>query len=34
MFLTQDSNRKYEVTTNRKNNLLRLRKFMNEMLID
>jgi hypothetical protein len=34
LFLTQDSNRKYEITTHRKNNLLRLRKFMNEVLID
>lgn len=34
LFLTQDSNRRYEITTNRKQNLLRLRKFMNEVLID
>ena len=34
MFLNQDSNRKYEITTHRKQNLLRLRKFMNEVLID
>jgi len=30
MFLSQDTNRKYEVTTFRKANLLRLRKYMNE----
>ena len=34
MFLSQDTNRKYEITTFRKNNLLRLRKFLNEQLID
>ena len=34
MFLSQDTNRKYEVTTFRKANLLRLKKFMNEVLLD
>ena len=34
MFATQDSNRKYEVTSFRKQNLLRLRKYLNETLID
>ena len=34
MFLSQDTNRKYEVTTFRKANLLRLRKYMNEILLD
>ena len=34
MFTTQDSNRKYEITSFRKNNLLRLRKYLNESLVD
>ena len=34
MFLSQDSNRKYEVTTFRKANLLRLRKYLNEVVLD
>lgn len=34
MFLSQDTNRKYEVTSFRKGNLLRLRKYLNETLID
>ena len=34
MFMTADSSRKYEITTFRKQNLLRLRKYMNEMLLD
>ncbi len=34
MFMTQASNSKYEITTHRKANLGRLRKFMNETLID
>lgn len=34
MFLSQDSNRKYEITSFRKANLLRLRKYMNEALLD
>ena len=34
MFLSQDSNRKYEVTSFRKANLLRLRKYLNETLLD
>lgn len=34
MFMCQDTQRKYEITTFRKSNLLRLRKFMNEVLID
>ena len=34
MFLSQDTNRKYEITTFRKANLLRLRKYMNEVLLD
>lgn len=34
MFLCQDSNRKYEVTSFRKQNLLRLRKYLNEQLLD
>ena len=34
MFLSQDTNRKYEVTSFRKQNLLRLRKYLNEMLLD
>lgn len=32
--MTQASNQKYEITTHRKNNLGRLRKYMNEVLID
>ena len=34
MFMTNDSSRKYEVTSYRKQNLLRLRKYMNEVLLD
>lgn len=34
LFMTGESSRKYEITTFRKNNLLRLRKFMNEVLLD
>jgi hypothetical protein len=34
MFMTQASNSKYEITTHRKANLGRLRKYMNEVLID
>lgn len=34
MFLSQDTNRKYEVTSFRKQNLLRLRKYLNEQLLD
>ena len=34
MFMTSDSSRKYEMTNFRKQTLLRLRKFMNETLID
>ena len=34
MFLSQDSNRKYEVTTFRKANLLRLRKYLTEVVLD
>lgn len=34
MFMTQASNQKYELTTFRKANLLRLKKYMNEVLID
>jgi len=34
MFMCQDVKRKYEVTTFRKSNLLRLRKYMNEVLLD
>lgn len=34
MFCCQDSNRKYEITSFRKSNLLRLRKYLNEQLID
>ena len=34
MFMTADSSRKYEITTFRKQNLLRLRKYMNEVLLD
>lgn len=34
MFMCQDTQRKYEVTTFRKSNLLRLRKFLNEVLLD
>mmetsp|Transcript_292 Transcript_292/g.448 ORF Transcript_292/g.448 Transcript_292/m.448 type:complete len:110 (-) Transcript_292:413-742(-) len=34
MFMTNDTSRKYEMTSFRKNNLLRLRKFMNEVLLD
>lgn len=34
MFMTQASNQKYEITTFRKENLGRLRKYMNEVLID
>lgn len=34
MFLSSDSSRKYEVTTFRKANLLRLRKYLNETTLD
>ena len=34
MFMTNDTSRKYEMTNFRKQNLLRLRKFMNEVLLD
>lgn len=34
MFSSQDANRKYEVTSFRKANLLRLRKYLNEHLLD
>ena len=34
MFLSREANRKYEVTTFRKSNLLRLRKYINEQMID
>jgi zinc finger MYND domain-containing protein 10 len=34
MFISQDTNRKYEITTFRKQNLLRLRKYLNETLLD
>lgn len=34
MFLSNDTNRKYEVTSFRKANLLRLRKYMNEVVLD
>lgn len=34
MFLSQDTNRKYEITTFRKANLLRLRKYLTEVLLD
>ena len=34
MFCSQDANRKYEITSFRKANLLRLRKFLNESLLD
>lgn len=34
MFMTNDSSRKYEMTSFRKQNLLRLRKYMNEVLLD
>lgn len=34
MFLSQDTNRKYEVTSFRKANLLRLRKYLNEVTLD
>ena len=34
MFMTADSSRKYEITTFRKQNMLRLRKFKNEVLLD
>lgn len=34
MFLSSDTNRKYEVTTFRKANLLRLRKYLNETTLD
>ena len=34
MFMTNDSSRKYEMTSFRKSNLLRLRKYMNEVLLD
>ena len=34
MFMTGDSSRKYEMTSFRKSNLLRLRKYMNEVLLD
>jgi len=34
MFMTQASNQKYELTTFRKANLVRLKKYMNEVLLD
>ena len=34
LFMCQDAQRKYEVTSFRKSNLLRLRKFMNEVLLN
>lgn len=34
MFMTNDSSRKYEMTSFRKQNLLRLRKYLNETLLD
>ena len=34
MFMTNDSARKYEMTSFRKQNLLRLRKYLNEVLLD
>ena len=34
LFMCGDAQRKYEITTFRKSNLLRLRKFLNEVLID
>lgn len=34
MFMSQEANRKYEITTFRKSNLLRLRKYINESLLD
>ena len=34
MFMTQASNQKYELTTFRKANLMRLKKYMNEVLLD
>ena len=34
MFMTNDSSRKYEITSFRKQNLLRLRKYLNEVLLD
>ena len=34
MFLGQDTNRKYEITSFRKANLMRLRKYLTEVLLD
>lgn len=34
LFTSQEANRKYEITTFRKSNLLRLRKYLNENLLD
>ena len=34
MFMTADTARKYEITTFRKQNMMRLRKYMNEVLLD
>ena len=34
MFMTNDSSRKYEMTSFRRQNLLRLRKYLNETLLD
>ena len=34
MFMTNDSSRKYEITSFRKQNLLRLHKYINEVLLD
>jgi len=34
MFMSKEANRKYEITTFRKSNLLRLRKYINEQLLD
>lgn len=34
LFSSQEANRKYEITTFRKSNLMRLRKYLNEQLLD
>jgi len=34
MFLSQETARKYEITNFRKNNLLRMRKYLNEAIVD
>lgn len=34
MFMSKEANKKYEITTFRKANLLRLRKYLNDQILD